>query len=98
MHKFRYLSAGLGLVLMFVGAKMLAHDWIPVPIGWSLGVVVALLGGAIVLSLLRPAPPESVPDPIDLAPGEAHFAESPAARELAEDDTPETEERPARRL
>jgi len=59
MHKFQYLSYGLGLVLVFVGAKMLLHDWVEIPIELSLGIVLALLTGAIVISLLRPRPPES---------------------------------------
>jgi len=33
MHKFQYLNVGLGLVLMFVGAKMLGEHWRLVP-GW----------------------------------------------------------------
>jgi tellurite resistance protein TerC len=59
MHKFQYLSYGLGLVLIFVGAKMLLHDWFEIPIEISLGIVLALLTAAIVISLLRPGPPES---------------------------------------
>ena len=59
MHKFQYLSYGLGLVLVFVGAKMLLHDWVEIPIELSLGIVLALLTAAIVISLLRPRPPES---------------------------------------
>jgi len=58
MNRFRYLSYGLGLVLVFVGAKMLVHDWFDIPIEVSLGVVLGLLTAAIVISLLRPfAPP-----------------------------------------
>src|SRR5918999_1623695 len=52
MHKFRYLSYGLGLVLVFVGAKMLLHDWVEIPIEISLAIVLALLTAAIVISLL----------------------------------------------
>jgi tellurite resistance protein TerC len=33
MHQFRYLNLGLGVVLMFVGAKMLGENWRLVP-GW----------------------------------------------------------------
>jgi len=56
MGKFRYLNTGLGLVLSFVGAKMLLADIYKIPILVSLGVVAALLGGAIVASILRPLP------------------------------------------
>ncbi|HEX7182618.1 MAG TPA: TerC family protein [Thermoanaerobaculia bacterium] len=83
MHKFRYLGFGLGLVLVFVGAKMLLHDWIPIPITWSLGIVLLILTAAIVISLLRPAPPESVPDPLH---PETDFEHSRAAHELGLDE------------
>ena len=58
MHKFHYLSYGLGLVLVFVGAKMLCERWTKIPTGLSLGIVLALLTASIVISLLRP-PPET---------------------------------------
>ena len=54
MDRFHYLKYGLGLVLAFIGVKMLAMDLYSVPIALSLGVIALLLGGAIVLSWLRP--------------------------------------------
>jgi tellurite resistance protein TerC len=60
--RFHYLPKGLGFVLVFIGAKMavpIVHALLPEvdvhidPIV-SLGVVVFILGGSIVLSLLRP--------------------------------------------
>jgi tellurite resistance protein TerC len=54
MHKFGYLSYGLGLVLIFIGGKMVVHPWLEIPIELSLGLVIALLAGSVVLSLLRP--------------------------------------------
>jgi tellurite resistance protein TerC len=50
--KFQYLKVGLGLVLAFVGAKMLLADVVKVPIALSLGVVGGLLGLSVVASLL----------------------------------------------
>jgi TerC family integral membrane protein len=80
MHRFYYLSHGLGLVLVFVGAKMLLHDWFEIPIEISLAVVLALLTAAIVFSLLRPTPlQEALPEPTE---NPADFRESPAARDL----------------
>ncbi|HEY3352206.1 MAG TPA: hypothetical protein VGQ83_03090, partial [Polyangia bacterium] len=55
MGKFRFLDAGLALVLIFVGAKMLLAEVVHVPIGVSLAVVASLIAGAILLSLWRPA-------------------------------------------
>jgi tellurite resistance protein TerC len=58
MTQFRYLGYGLGLVLAFVGAKMLLQPWYEIPVGISLAVVVALLALAVVASLVFPARPE----------------------------------------
>jgi tellurite resistance protein TerC len=49
--RFHHLKYGLALVLVFVGAKMLLADVYKVPIGVSLGVVAALLAGALIVSL-----------------------------------------------
>ncbi|MDO9170884.1 MAG: TerC/Alx family metal homeostasis membrane protein, partial [bacterium] len=54
MGRFHYLKVGLGLVLAFVGVKMLLVDVGKLPVAVSLGVIAALLGGSIVASLLRP--------------------------------------------
>ena len=53
MKKFHYLSLGLGLVLSFVGVKMLVSGIYPIPISVSLAVVAAILGAAVGASLLR---------------------------------------------
>jgi tellurite resistance protein TerC len=53
MGKFQYLKVGLSLVLAFVGAKMLLAGVYKIPIGASLAVIAALLGGSIVASLFR---------------------------------------------
>jgi tellurite resistance protein TerC len=57
MERFHYLKVGLALVLAFVGAKMLVAGVFKIPIGWSLGVVVLLLGGSVAASILHPARP-----------------------------------------
>ena len=54
IHRFRYLKLGLSVVLVFVGAKMLASDVYPIPVGLSLGVVAAVIGASVGASLLRP--------------------------------------------
>lgn len=65
MHKFRFLKYGLGLILVFVGLKMV---WLndafggKFPITWSLGIIGALLVASIVASLViatRAAPAKS---------------------------------------
>jgi tellurite resistance protein TerC len=54
MGRFHYLKVGLGLVLAFVGIKMVIVDFYKIPILVSLGVVVVLLSGSVIASLLRP--------------------------------------------
>ena len=58
MNKFHYLKIGLGVVLAFVGVKMLlAHTPYKIDTLISLGVVAGILALSIVASLLRPARP-----------------------------------------
>jgi tellurite resistance protein TerC len=57
MDAFRFLKVGLGLVLVFVGAKMCSEAWVHVPAEVSLLVVVALLGASVGASLLWPEKP-----------------------------------------
>ena len=57
MDAFRFLKVGLGLVLVFVGAKMCAEAWVHVPAEISLLVVVALLGASVAASLVWPEKP-----------------------------------------
>ena len=59
--KFHMLKYGLGIVLVFVGIKMtMPEAWYPAsweghfPIGWSLLFIVGVIGGSMVLSVLRP--------------------------------------------
>lgn len=58
---FRYLSAGLSIVLMFIGAKMLLEKWVQISTAVSLGVVAGVLAVAVVASLLAAKldPPQS---------------------------------------
>ena len=65
MEKFHYLKVGLGLVLAFVGLKMLLADVYKVPIGLSLGVIAALLAGSMIASLLLPRAEPPLPHPAD---------------------------------
>jgi len=57
MHRFHLLKYGLGLVLVFVGLKLAWLNEVfggKFPITWSLGLIAAILGGAIALSLVVP--------------------------------------------
>jgi tellurite resistance protein TerC len=65
LDKFAYLKYGLGLVLAYIGAKMILAegielfgvvvlDEVHIPIGISLAIVGVLIGGSMVVSLLAP--------------------------------------------
>jgi tellurite resistance protein TerC len=76
VEKFRYLRTGLAIVLTFIGIKMLLgaiHFNIPIMI--SLGVVVLVLAGSVILSLIIPSKPDTtmkvdLPPDYNLPPGE----------------------------
>jgi tellurite resistance protein TerC len=54
MTLFHYLHYGLALILMFIGGKLLLHDYFHIPTEWALGTVAGLLALSIVTSLLFP--------------------------------------------
>jgi tellurite resistance protein TerC len=47
----RFLHVGVGIVLLFVGAKMIFGDWYPVPVLWSLAFIALTLATAVAVSL-----------------------------------------------
>ena len=54
MPLFRFLHYGLGVILVFVGLKMLLEHYISVPIVWALAFVAATLTISVLSSLLFP--------------------------------------------
>src|SRR5262249_16462127 len=65
MLRFHYLGYGLGLVLVFVGAKMVLHPWLEIRTEWSLAVVLSVLALAVAASLLFPRPDPTPDEPGD---------------------------------
>jgi tellurite resistance protein TerC len=63
VNRFAYLSKALAIVLVFVGGKILyaslMHD--DLPIAYSLGIVLLIIIGGIVVSLAKTAKPEKQP-------------------------------------
>jgi tellurite resistance protein TerC len=53
-NRFAYLGKGLGIVLAFIGFKMLISGYMNIPIGLSLTVVGLIPAVSVILSLLRP--------------------------------------------
>jgi tellurite resistance protein TerC len=49
--RFRYLNVGLGVILAFVGIKMLIVEWVHLPTWLSLSVIALVLTITIVTSL-----------------------------------------------
>ena len=60
---FVYLRYGLGIVLSFVGVKMVLFEVYKIPIGLSLGVITLVLTVTIVVSLLFPPKQEAESHP-----------------------------------
>ena len=60
-ERFHLLTYGLGVILVFVGTKMLIVDWIKIPVGISLAVVGSILAVSMIASLYvtRKAPASS---------------------------------------
>ena len=56
LDRFRYLNVGLGIVLVFVGAKMALADVYEIPVWASLAAIVGVLSVAVAVSLVRPEP------------------------------------------
>ncbi len=63
LDRFHYLKYGLGLVLAFVGVKMLIAEIYHFPITVSLTVIAALLTGSVIFSLVRPRAKPDLPRP-----------------------------------
>jgi tellurite resistance protein TerC len=54
VRRFVYLGTGLGIVLMFIGVKMLISGFYDIPIGTSLAIVASILACASIGSVLWP--------------------------------------------
>jgi tellurite resistance protein TerC len=55
MDKFVYLKPGVAIILVFVGVKMLASQWVKIPTALSLLIILMILAAAVALSLRRTA-------------------------------------------
>jgi tellurite resistance protein TerC len=100
--KFRYLNVGLGVILAFVGVKMLIAEWYHFPTWASLAVITVVLAVAVVTSLRAdrrqaagdgPVGPAGRPAPVEATPVEAASPE--AARLQARDAEAADERSPA---
>jgi tellurite resistance protein TerC len=56
MPFFQYLDEGLAVVLMFIGAKMLAEPWVHISTGLSLSIVGAVITIAVIVSIVTAKP------------------------------------------
>ena len=54
MQLFRFLNIGLAVILVFVGAKMLASHYVSIPIHISLGIIGTVLAASMVASVMIP--------------------------------------------
>ena len=63
--RFSLLKYGLAIVLMFIGVKMLLIDLFKIPVAVSLGIVAAIIGTSIVLSLRKDKRQPCIPSGTD---------------------------------
>jgi tellurite resistance protein TerC len=62
LDRLRLLHYGLASILAFVAVKMLLSHWVQIPIGWSLGFIVVVLGGfALASRFTGPGPSAARP-------------------------------------
>lgn len=54
MKIFHYLHYGLAFLLVFIGAKMLLNEFVPIPIPVTLGIVLFVLGLSVIFSVVFP--------------------------------------------
>lgn len=52
--RFRLLKYGIALILIYVGSKMLMAHWVAIPVIFSLGIIVGILGSFILVSIFLP--------------------------------------------
>ena len=60
-ERFHHLSTALGIVLIFIGLKMVIARWVHVSTPLSLGVIILVLAGGILFSLKNPLSEDSSP-------------------------------------
>ncbi|HEV2425123.1 MAG TPA: TerC/Alx family metal homeostasis membrane protein [Terriglobia bacterium] len=89
MSRIRYLRAGLAVVLVFLGAKLLVEPVIEVPILLAPATIVAILLVAVVASLLAEKSHAALPSPSTLP------ARSPASPHAQSDEAERSCSRPA---
>ena len=53
MHRFSFLKPALAVLLVFIGVKMLVSPLVHLPVTVSLGVIAAVVGGAVAASVIR---------------------------------------------
>ena len=54
MDQFHHLKTGLAFILAFVGLKMCGEHWLPIPVTWSLLVILGILVVSVGASLAWP--------------------------------------------
>lgn len=59
LPRFAYLKLGLAALLVFAGVKILVSEWWKIPVGISIGIILAILGASIAASIwaTRQTPP-----------------------------------------
>jgi tellurite resistance protein TerC len=88
VHRFHYLKYGLALVLAVIGAKMILNGFFGdkvIPTEAALAATALLIGGSIVLSLLRKPRPGEETEALSVGwvPGSRRLSDRPAPERSA---------------
>jgi len=68
MAKFKYLKLALGVLLVVIGAKMIAHRWYYVPHAISLAVIAGIIAAGVIASVISTRRATSGPGPASPSP------------------------------
>jgi tellurite resistance protein TerC len=91
MHRFIYLKLGLGLVLIWVGLKLVLQvDIYKIPTWLSLGVVAVIIAVSIAASLIVTRRGDEPPETDSVADGDRRPIDDGAAEAVDVSDQPRT--------
>jgi tellurite resistance protein TerC len=54
IEKFHYLKVGVGIVLLWIAAKLLLHGVVKIPIELTLGIIALVITSSILISIFKP--------------------------------------------
>lgn len=81
-HMFRFLGYGVGLVLMFIGVKLMLSGYVELSMGLSFGLILSTLIGSMILSAVLPRNDDTDKSAVSDPPNQSCSAEGVPEVEL----------------